>query len=185
MTARRFHRATEVIPRRPWKSTSPFASGPIEISKNTKTQRVHARYDAVFPSFISIVRSPGRPVILVSDSWARKKKKNNKQKIHGHFSDGLCGTIVPGTNPHLSQGQMGQNGNSTVELNRKRLVCPRESGRDGSRLSQGWFLFVPDTVPPNVYVYWFLLARIQMGMNRIARFERLVFSDRGMQETRV
>ena len=33
--------------------------------------------------------------------------KNNKQKTHKYFSDGPCGTIVPGTNPHPSQGQMG------------------------------------------------------------------------------
>ena len=35
MTGRRFHHTTEVIPRRPWKSKSPFAYGPIKVSKNT------------------------------------------------------------------------------------------------------------------------------------------------------
>ena len=60
-------------------------------------------------------------------------KKTNKQKAHKHFSDGPCGTIVPGTNPHPSQGQTGQNGDFTVELNRERPVCPR----DGSHFVPG------------------------------------------------
>ena len=84
-------------------------------------------------------------------------EKTNKQKTHKHCSDGSCGTIVPGTNPHLSQGQTGQNGDFTVELNRKQPglsqgrvpICPRER----SHLSQGWFLFVPDTVPPKMFMF--------------------------------
>ena len=40
------------------------------------------------------------------------------------------------TNPHLSQGQTGQNGNFTLEFNRRRQVCPK----DGTR-------FVPGTRP--------------------------------------
>ena len=74
-------------------------------------------------------------------------KKNNKQKTRKHFSDGPCGTIAPGTNPRLSQGQTGQNGDFTVELNRERPVCPRDGShfvpgrgpicpRDGSCLSR-------------------------------------------------
>ena len=74
-------------------------------------------------------------------------KKTNKQKTHKHFSDGPCGTIVPGTNPHPSQGQTGQNGDFTVELNRERPVCPGDGShfvpgrgpicpRDGSCLSR-------------------------------------------------
>ena len=74
-------------------------------------------------------------------------KKTNKQKTHKHFSDGPWGTIVPGTNPHPSQGQTGQNGDFTVEFNREWPVCPGEgshfvSGRgpicpkDGSCLSR-------------------------------------------------
>ena len=74
-------------------------------------------------------------------------KKTNKHKTHKHFSDGPRGTTVPGTNPHPSQGQTGQNGDFTVELNRERPVCPRDGshfvpGRgpicpgDGSCLSQ-------------------------------------------------
>ena len=85
-------------------------------------------------------------------------KKTNKQKTHKHFSDGPCGTIVPGTNPHPSQGQTGQNSDFTVELNRERPVFPR----DGYHLSRGGVPFVPGTVPvcpgdrpaENVYVYW-------------------------------
>ena len=86
-------------------------------------------------------------------------KKTNKQKTHKHFPDGPCGTIVPGTNPHPSQGQTGQNGDFTVELNRKRPVCPRDRSqfvpgrgpvcpRDGSCLSR-------HCPSQNVYVYWF------------------------------
>ena len=86
-------------------------------------------------------------------------KKNYKQKTHKHFSDGPCGTIVPGTNPHPSQGQTGQNGDFTVELNRERPVCPRDGShfvpgrgpicpRDGSCLSG-------HRPAENVYVYWF------------------------------
>ena len=61
---------------------------------------------------------------------------DSKRKTHKHFSDGPCGTIVPGTNPHPSQIQTGQNGNFTVEFNGERPVCPA----DGSR-------FVPGQVP--------------------------------------
>ena len=70
-------------------------------------------------------------------------KKTNKQQTHKHFSDGPCGTIVPGTNPHLSQGKTGQNGDFTVELNRERPVCPR----DGAHFVPGRVPFVPRTVP--------------------------------------
>ena len=89
-------------------------------------------------------------------------RKTNKQKTHKHFSGGPCGTIVPGTNPHPSQGQTGQNGDFTVELNRKRPVCRFVPGT-GPNLSRGGVPFVPGTVPvcpghrpaQNVYVYWF------------------------------
>ena len=59
----------EAIPRRPWKSKNPFASRPMKISIERATQGVRARYDAVLPPFIPVVRSPGRPVILVPDSY--------------------------------------------------------------------------------------------------------------------
>ena len=49
MTWRRFNRAREVIPRRPWKSKSPFASRPMKTSINKGTRGVRARYDAVRP----------------------------------------------------------------------------------------------------------------------------------------
>ena len=76
-----------------------------------------------------------------------REEKTNKQKTHKHFSDGPCGTIVPGTNPTRQTGQTGQNGNFTVELNRERPVCPRDGShfvprrgpicpRDGSCLSR-------------------------------------------------
>ena len=52
----------------------------------------------------------GRPSGSAMECW----KKTNKQKTHKHFSDGPCGTIVPGTNLHPSQGQTGQNRAFTV-----------------------------------------------------------------------
>ena len=74
MTGRRFHRTTEAIPRRPWKAKSPFASKPTKISINWGTQGVRTRYGTVLLPFIPIVRSPGRPVILVPDKsiWRRR-----------------------------------------------------------------------------------------------------------------
>ena len=90
-------------------------------------------------------------------SWEAKKPINIKHKKK-HFSDGFCGTIVPGTNPHPSQGQTGQNGDFTVESNRERAwkaglsqvpFCPGER----PHLSQGRFLFVPDTVPPKMFMF--------------------------------
>ena len=64
MTGRGFHRTPEAIPCRPWKSERPFASTtrPFKICKNTATQ---GRNDAILPSFISIVRSPRRPIVSV------------------------------------------------------------------------------------------------------------------------
>ena len=89
-------------------------------------------------------------------SYCGGRKKNNKHKTHKHFSDGPCGTIVPGTNPHPSQGQTGQTGHFTVELNRKRPACLW----DGSRFVPGTlpvcprcFLFVPNTVPPKMFMF--------------------------------
>ena len=83
-------------------------------------------------------------------------KKTNKQKTHKHFSDGPCGTIVPGTNPHPSQGQTGQNGDFTVEFNRKRPACPRDGSRfvpgTGLGLSQRRVPFVPNTVPRKMFM---------------------------------
>ena len=68
MTGRRFHRTTPAIPRRPWKSKSPFASRPLKTSIKKGTRGVRTRYDTVLPPFISDVRFPGRPVILVPES---------------------------------------------------------------------------------------------------------------------
>ena len=67
MTGRRFHRTMEMIPARPWKSKSPSVSTPINKVQNKGTQGVRARYGAELPPFISIVRYPGRPVILGMD----------------------------------------------------------------------------------------------------------------------
>ena len=99
-------------------------------------------------------------------NWGRRKA--NKQKTHKHISDGPCGTIVPGTNPHSSQGQTGQNGDFTVEFNRKRPACLRDKSqvvpREGSRLSQKRFLFVPDTVPAKMFMFiGFFLVRVKFA----------------------
>ena len=64
---RRFHRTTEVIPRRPWKSKSPFVSRPIKISIKQRGRKGCARgttryFLHSFPSFGPLVvqsyRSP-------------------------------------------------------------------------------------------------------------------------------
>ena len=65
MTGRRLPRTMEVIPRHPWKSKSPCASRPTKASIIKGTQGVRVRYDTVLPPSISIVWSPGRPVISV------------------------------------------------------------------------------------------------------------------------
>ena len=60
MTGRGFHRTTEVIPRRPWKSKSPFASRPIKISKTTRTQ---GRARGTTRHFLQAFPSYGPPVV--------------------------------------------------------------------------------------------------------------------------
>ena len=81
-----------------------------------------------------------------------------------------CGTIVPGTNPHPSQGQTGQNGDFTVELNRERPVCPRDGShfvprrgpicpRDGSCLSR------TPSLRKCLCLLVFFLARAYRGQN--------------------
>ena len=79
MTGRRFHRTAEAIPRQPWKSKSPFAYRCMKISIKRGTRGARARYDVALPPFISVVRSPGRPVTLVTDlcmfvKWMPTKK---------------------------------------------------------------------------------------------------------------
>ena len=91
-------------------------------------------------------------------------EKTNKQKTHERFSDGPCGTIVPGTNPHPSQGQTGQNGDFTVEVNRKRPVFPRDGSQfvlgRGPVCPRDGVPFVPDTVPPKMFMFiGFFLAQ--------------------------
>ena len=103
-----------------------------------------------------------------------EQQKTNKHKTHKHFSDGPCGTIVPGTNPHPSQGQTGQNGDFTVELNRERPVCPKDGShfvpgrgpicpRDGSCLSR-----TPSRRKCLCLLVFFLPDRI----SRISKFSR-------------
>ena len=66
MTGGRFHRTTEAIPRRPWKSKSPFASGPMKISikRGTRGGRGTTRY------FLHSFPSCGPPVI--QSYWSPK-----------------------------------------------------------------------------------------------------------------
>ena len=63
MTGRRVQCTMEVLPARPWQSKTFFVSNPMKISTNKGMRGVRARYDAVLPPNISIVRHPGRPVI--------------------------------------------------------------------------------------------------------------------------
>ena len=81
MTGRGLDRTTEVIPRRPWKSKSTFASRPNE-QKNTGTRRVSARYDAVLPPFMLIVRS--------YLGWNYKRDKLNGSN---QFLQDICGFL--------------------------------------------------------------------------------------------
>ena len=93
---------------------------------------------------------PLKPIALFGG-----EKKTNKHKTHKHFSDGPCETIVPGAKPHLSQGQTGQSGdfvefNKTAGLSQGRArLCPM----DGSRLSEGQFLFVPNPFPQEIFMF--------------------------------
>ena len=88
--------------------------------------------------------------------WERKKKPINRKHIN-IFLTALVGQSSQGRLPHPSQGQTGQNGDFTVELNRERPVCPR----DGSHFVPGrgpicprdGLLFVPDTVPPKMFMF--------------------------------
>ena len=64
MTERRFHRTMEAIPARPGSLKALLFPPLLNKVQNKGTQGVRARYGAELPPFISIVRYPGRPVIL-------------------------------------------------------------------------------------------------------------------------
>ena len=90
LTGRRFHRTTEMIPCRPWKAKSTFASRPIKINLNKGTRGVRVRCDAVLLPFISIGRSPGKR----GEQWPKNGKslaqewvKKSGAEIHffGHL----------------------------------------------------------------------------------------------------
>ena len=93
------------------------------------------------------------------DFWGRKRKENNKQKSSKHMNIFLTALAdsppreepppVPGTNGTKWRFYCGIR-QKTAGLSQGRVpICPRE----GSRLSQGWFLFVPDTVPPKMFMF--------------------------------
>ena len=71
---------------------------------------------------------------------------------------------VLGTNQDPSQGQTGPNRDFSVELNRKWPVCPRK----GFRLSQGWFLFVPNTVPTKMFMFIVFSCLITVSADIVA-----------------
>ena len=87
--------------------------------------------------------------------WGRKKPINRKHI--NIFLMALAGRSSQGRTPTRPRFQTGQNGDLSVEFNRKRPVCPRDRPQFvpgmGSRLSQGRFLFVPDTVPPEMFMF--------------------------------
>ena len=80
------------------------------------------------------------------ENW--EQKKTSKQKTHKHFSDGPCGTIVPGT---IVPSVPATNGTKW------RFYCGIKQKKAG--LSQGRVpfcpgtLFVPDTVPPQMFIF--------------------------------
>ena len=63
----------EMIPARPSQSKKPSVSTPIKNVQNKGPQGVQARYGAELPPFFSIVRYPGRPVILGMDKKGSEK----------------------------------------------------------------------------------------------------------------
>ena len=65
-----------------------------------------------------------------------KKKETINRKHTNVLLTAPVGQSSQGRTPQPSQGKTGQNGDLTVEFNRKRLVCPR----DGPNLSQGGVL---------------------------------------------
>ena len=65
MTGQRFHRTMEMIPPPAPGSLKALLFPPLLNNvENKGTQGVRARYGAELPPFISIVRYPGRPVVL-------------------------------------------------------------------------------------------------------------------------
>ena len=102
--------ATEVIPRHPWKSKRLFGSKPVKVEKKG-TQGVRAKYNTVLPPFISIVRSPGRPVILVIDHCGLWKQ--SRGSLEARTPDFLRSSLdlpeshrnLPEVNPSLREVQ--------------------------------------------------------------------------------
>ena len=82
MTGRSFHRATQAIPRRPWKAKSPFASRPIS-NKHKKGRARGAREVQRGTSWISFP-SCGAPV--VQSYWPRFKEDTWNPLLKGRGS---------------------------------------------------------------------------------------------------
>ena len=82
-------------------------------------------------------------------------KNTLKQTTQKHFSDGSCGTMiagtssVPGTNGTKWQSYCGIKQEQASLSQGQVPICPESE----SRLSQGRFLFVPDTVPPKMFMF--------------------------------
>ena len=74
MTGRRFHRPTEAIPRRPWKSTSPFASRPMKI--NTKKGGREGCARGMTRYFLHSFASYSLPV--VQSQWSPRNASTSK-----------------------------------------------------------------------------------------------------------
>ena len=105
MTGWRFHHTMEMAPARPWSSKSPSVSTPIKQS-TIKKQGVRARYGAELPPFISIVRCPGRPVILGMENlgpWygggakrmggGKRTRERALPKIFGPLQKSFCSAL--------------------------------------------------------------------------------------------
>ena len=112
MTRRRFHRATEVSPRRPWKSKSPFASRPLQRSE-IQGRKGHAQGTTRY--FLHSFPSHGPPVVQsyrsqTNGPWPEFPKngsKMTKKMDLGSFSvfHSMPGHLLQGTEPPLTLRQ--------------------------------------------------------------------------------
>ena len=78
MTGRRFHRAMDIIPPAPGSLKGLLFPPLLNKVQNKGMQGVQARSCAELPPFISIVRHPGRPVILGMEKLCWPPEKHSR-----------------------------------------------------------------------------------------------------------
>ena len=81
MTGRKFHRTKEVIPRRPWKSKTPFLSRPTKTSIKYADARGACEVQHSISSIHFHCTVHRRPVISVIEK--QTKKETHKQIVRG------------------------------------------------------------------------------------------------------